>query len=77
MTKTNSKKLLHRKYFLGIFGNLRGQLYLKAAVDELFSCVLRTMRLISFLYIATPKLFRIILSPLSVSQEVLLLAFIS
>ena len=34
--------------FLVIFGNLRGQLYLKVAVDELFSCVLRTMWLISF-----------------------------
>ena len=63
--------------FLVNFGNVWGQLYLKVAVDEVFSCVLRTMHLISFVYIATPKIFRIILSFLFVSQEVVLLAFIS
>ena len=49
----------------------------KVAVDELFSCVLRTMRLLSFVFIATPKIFRIILFPLFISQEILLLAFVS
>ena len=63
--------------FLGVFGNLRGQLYLKVAVDELFSCVLKTMRLTSFVYIVTPKVFRIISSPLFVLQEIGLLAFVS
>ena len=63
--------------FLGIFGNFREQLYLKVAVDKLFSCVLRTMRLISLVYIATLKIFGIILCPLFVSQEVVvLLAFV-
>ena len=63
--------------FLGIFGNLRGQLYLKKDVDELFSSVLRTVRLLSFVYIRIQKIFRIILSPLFVSQEIGLLAFVS
>ena len=49
----------------------------KVAVDELCSCVLRTMRLISFVYTATPMIFRIILFPLFVSQETALLAFVS
>ena len=53
------------------------QLYLKVAVDKLFPCVLRTMQLISFVYISAPQIFRVILSPLFVSQEVVLLAFIS
>ena len=43
--------------FLGIFGNLRGQLYLRVAAHELFS------------YIITPKIFRNNLSVLFVSLE--------
>ena len=79
MTKANFKKVAASLIvsYLKIFGNLRGQLYLKVAVDELFSCVLRTMRLISFFYIATPKTFRRIFPPLFASQEIVLLAFVS
>ena len=44
---------------------------------KLFSCVLRTMRLFSFVYIATPKIFRIILSALFISLEIVLLALSS
>ena len=50
---------------------------LKLLLMSFFSCVLRTVRLIIFVYIAAPKIFRIILSPLFASQEVVLLAFIS
>ena len=46
------------------------------AAHELFSCVLRIMRLISFVYIATPKIFKIILSALFGSQKIVLLALI-
>ena len=75
-TKSNFKKVAaSRIVSWRIFYNLQEELCLKVAVDELFSCVLRTMRLISFEYIATPKIFKIILSPLFVSQEVVLLAF--
>ena len=42
----------------------------KVAFEQLFSCVLRIMRLISFVYIATSKIFRIILSTLFISQEI-------
>ena len=45
--------------------------------DELFSCVLRAMPLFSFTYIATPKIFKIILSALFVSLETVLLALVS
>ena len=40
MTKTNFKSCLPRGYFLGILGNLEGQLYLKNTVDEIFYFVL-------------------------------------
>ena len=54
MAKSNFKKgCCVANCFLRIFDNPRGQLYLKVAVDQLFSCVLRNMRLISFVYIAT------------------------
>ena len=54
MTKANFKlSCCVTNSFLGILGDLRGQLYIKVATDKLFSCVLRTMRLISFVYIAT------------------------
>ena len=41
-----------------------GQLYLEVAAYEFLSCVLWTIWLFSFAYIATPKIFRIILSAL-------------
>ena len=53
------------------------QLYLKVAAYELFSCVLRIMRLFSFVYIATLKIFRIILFALFVSLETVLLALVT
>ena len=57
--------------------SIRGQLYLKKAAQELFSCVLRTMRLFTFIYIATLKIFRIIIFVLFVSLETVLLALVS
>ena len=42
-----------------------GQLYLEVAAHEFFSCVLWTMRLFSFVYIATPKIFIILSAFLS------------
>ena len=47
------------------------------AAHELFSCVLRAIRLFSFVYIATPEIFRIILIATFVSLETVLLALVS
>ena len=44
--KSILKKLRNANSFLGIFGNFRGELYHKVALDKLFFYVLRTMRLI-------------------------------
>ena len=83
MTKTKFKKVAvswiisWEFWVISEDSSIWRQLYLKMAVDELFSCVLRTMQLISFVYNATPKIFRIILSPLFVSQEIVMLAFVS
>ena len=78
MTKINFKKVAASRIVSWEFSIIsEEQLYLKVDVDELFSCVQRTMRLVSFVYIAIPKIFRIILYPLFVLQEVVLLAFIS
>ena len=72
--------------FLQLLGSLESlifhlflvsQVILKVAADEHFACILKRMRLISFVYIAIPKIFRIILSPLFVSQEIVLLALFS
>ena len=54
-----------------------GQLYLKVAAFVLFSCVQRIIGLLSFAYIATPKIFRIILSTVFVSLGTVLLALVS
>ena len=57
--------------------SISGHLYLKVAVHKLFSCVQRPIGLFSFVYIATLKIFRIILSAIFVSLETVLLAFVS
>ena len=87
MTKSNFEKVAASRIvsleFLGTAlkisedSSIWGQLYLKVAAHELFSCVLRTVQLFSFVYITTPKIFRIILSSLFVSLETVLLAILS
>ena len=49
-----------------------GRPYLKVAAHELFSSVQRTIELFSFVYIATPKIFRIIWSAIFASLETVL-----
>ena len=67
---------------MGMFGNLRGQLYLSRAITQSgclqdFSCVLRTMPILIFAYITTPTIFRFILSAVFVSLETMLVALVS
>ena len=57
------------------YSSICGQFYLKVTALKLLSCLLRTRRFISLLYIATPKiLFRISLSAELFRQEIVLLA---
>ena len=80
MTKSYFKKVaapwMVSWKFLVIFeySSISGQLYLKVAADKL---VLRTMQFISFVYIATLKVFWVILSALFVLQEIVLYALVS
>ena len=79
MTNANFKKVAASRIVSLKFSVISKDSYtLVLPVDKLFSCVLRTMQLITFVYIATLKIIlRIILSHLFVSQEVVLLAFVS
>ena len=60
---------------LGISSNLREQLYLRIAIPQSGCSRGMTIGLFSFVYIATPNLFR--LSALFVSLETILVALVS
>ena len=78
MINANFKKVAALRIVSWKFSVISKDSYtLTLPVDKLFSCVLRTMQLITLVYIATLKILRIILSHLFVSQEVVLLAFVS
>ena len=70
MTKANFKKVATLWIVSWEFSvisrdsSILEQLHLKVAVHEFYPCVLRTMRLISFAYSVTQKIFEIILSAL-------------
>ena len=65
MTKANFKKVATSRIVSWKFSVISEDSYtLALPVDKLFSCVLRAMQLITFAYIATPKIFRFILSHL-------------